>query len=214
MNRFEGEALVGGKSAPPAAYLALTNIDPTEWCCAVEARRKVIGRGKKADIRVSRNFACVSRLHAAVWAVGAKAFIQDLGSTSGTNINGVWIEKDREVQIAVGDRICMGDMELNVADRVPTMARVIAERGIPMDDAERTQDYAADIRDSGLLGSLTQAELEIVLWVGRGYIDDQDLAEVLFRSPHTVRTHMRNIFQKIGLHSRTELVAWLRRKSP
>jgi DNA-binding CsgD family transcriptional regulator len=201
-----------GKSAPPAAYLALTNIDPTEWCCAVEVTRKVIGRGKKADIRVSKSFPCVSRLHAAVWAVGIKSFIEDLGSTSGTSINGVWIDPGREVQMTVGDRICMGDMELQVADRVPTIARVIAERGVPMEDEERTQDYAATMRDSALLGALTQAELEIVLWVGRGYIDDQDLAEVLYRSPHTVRTHMRNIFHKLSIHSRTELVAWFKRK--
>jgi DNA-binding CsgD family transcriptional regulator len=114
--------------------------------------------------------------------------------------------------MTVGDRICMGDMELQVADRVPTIARVIAERGVPMEDEERTQDYAATMRDSALLGALTQAELEIVLWVGRGYIDDQDLAEVLYRSPHTVRTHMRNIFHKLSIHSRTELVAWFKRK--
>jgi DNA-binding CsgD family transcriptional regulator len=211
MNEFTGALL--DKSPPPAAYLALTNIDPTEWCCAVETRRKVIGRGKKADIPVSRSFPCVSRLHAAVWAVGQRAFIEDLGSTSGTNINGVWIDAGREVQLATGDRICMGDLELQVADRVPTMARVIAERGVPMEDAERTQDYAATIRDSALLAALTQAELEIVLWVGRGYIDDQDLAEVLYRSPHTIRTHIRNIFQKLGIHSRTELVGWLKRKN-
>lgn len=202
-----------GKTPPPFGYLALTNIDPTQWCCAIEGWKKTIGRGKNADIRVSPTFPCVSRLHAAVWSSGDKAFLQDLGSTSGTSINGIWIEKNRDVLIAVGDRILMGDMEMYVADQLPTLARVIAARSTLMDDAEKTDDHGAKLRDEALLTSLTQAELEIILWVGRGYIDDQELAQVLHRSPHTIRTHMRNIFQKMGIHARTEILSWLRRKA-
>lgn len=35
----------------------------------------------------------------------------------------------------------------------------------------------------------------------------QRMAEVLFLSPHTVRTHVQKVIEKLGVHSRTEAVA-------
>jgi DNA-binding CsgD family transcriptional regulator len=61
------------------------------------------------------------------------------------------------------------------------------------------------------LGLLTPAELDIVLWMYRGYTTDDELGRALFRSPHTVRTQVASVFGKLNLHSRTELVTWLQR---
>jgi len=40
-------------------------------------------------------------------------------------------------------------------------------------------------------------------------IDDRQIAGRLFISPHTVKTHIKRIYEKLGVHSRAQLVATL-----
>ena len=70
---------------------------------------------------------------------------------------------------------------------------------------------AAFIRD--MLRQLTAAELEVVLWMYRGYTSDDELGRTLHRSPNTIRTQVGSIFGKLNLHSRTDIVSWLKRSS-
>ena len=53
---------------------------------------------------------------------------------------------------------------------------------------------------------LSSRELEVFELTGRGH-GRQDVAEILFISPATVRTHVQNAFRKLNLHSVAELVA-------
>lgn len=53
-------------------------------------------------------------------------------------------------------------------------------------------------------GVLTKREIEIVELVVQGYINE-DIAKTLFISEHTVKTHMKNIFQKLDVHTLFEL---------
>jgi hypothetical protein len=50
----------------------------------------------------------VSRRHARVARRGGACFLTDLGSTNGTKLNNRWIEPNRDVPIAPGDRIELG----------------------------------------------------------------------------------------------------------
>ncbi len=52
--------------------------------------------------------------------------------------------------------------------------------------------------------SLTPSELKIVALVAQG-MRNAEVAERLFISPHTVSTHLRHVFGKLGLASRVEL---------
>lgn len=54
------------------------------------------------------------------------------------------------------------------------------------------------------LSSLTPAECVIARLVARG-LTNQQIASQLSRSPHTVDSHLRNIFQKLGVNSRVAL---------
>jgi predicted ATPase/DNA-binding NarL/FixJ family response regulator len=56
------------------------------------------------------------------------------------------------------------------------------------------------------LGSLTDREREIVGLVARGLADKQVATELCI-SPRTVDAHLRNVFKKLGVGSRTELAA-------
>jgi DNA-binding CsgD family transcriptional regulator len=53
---------------------------------------------------------------------------------------------------------------------------------------------------------LTDREAEILAWVARGKTNQQ-IAALLFVSPHTVRKHLEHTYQKLRVHTRTAAVA-------
>ena len=74
----------------------------------------VVGRGRGADVVVAE--ATISRAHAAVGYHEGGFFIQDLGSTNGTLVNGT---RQGRAALADGDEIQMGNLFLKVALPTP-----------------------------------------------------------------------------------------------
>ncbi|WCO66043.1 LuxR C-terminal-related transcriptional regulator [Iamia majanohamensis] len=72
-------------------------------------------------------------------------------------------------------------------------------------DAARPDDTAQILLDSY---GLTERETEIVLWLCRG-LSAKEVASELLISPHTVRDHIKAIYEKAGVNSRGALVAGL-----
>jgi two-component system NarL family response regulator len=64
----------------------------------------------------------------------------------------------------------------------------------------RHQDFTAPRKPA-----LTGRELEVLHHVARG-MTSKEIGEVLFISENTVKNHVRNILDKLGLHSRNEAV--------
>jgi DNA-binding CsgD family transcriptional regulator len=56
--------------------------------------------------------------------------------------------------------------------------------------------------------NLTSREKEIILIVASG-ASNQQIADQLFISPHTVRTHLHNLFTKINVTSRLQAALWV-----
>lgn len=54
---------------------------------------------------------------------------------------------------------------------------------------------------------LTQRELEILCAVGRG-ATNQEIADELFLSPHTVKIHVRHLLAKLGFRNRQQAAAY------
>jgi DNA-binding CsgD family transcriptional regulator len=56
--------------------------------------------------------------------------------------------------------------------------------------------------------ALTPRERDVVSSIARGF-STAEIAAALFLSPHTVRDHVKAVFEKVGVSSRGELVARL-----
>lgn len=76
------------------------------------------------------------------------------------------------------------------------LARDLLARGL---EQETLRAHA-----EAVLGALTPRESEVVWRAARGHTNRQ-IATALVVSPETVKTHVRNILLKLGLHSKAEL---------
>jgi hypothetical protein len=78
-------------------------IPVTDW-------RTVIGRGSNNDIKIVSKQ--VSKIHAAIEVSDGHAYIRDLGSRNGVEVNGYAIRRSH--QLEPGDRITLGDATMTV----------------------------------------------------------------------------------------------------
>ena len=69
----------------------------------------VIGRGRGADVVIAEP--TMSRAHAAIGYDGERFFVQDLGSTNGTRVNGA---REQKTPLKSGDDIQLGKLRLRV----------------------------------------------------------------------------------------------------
>jgi DNA-binding NarL/FixJ family response regulator len=69
--------------------------------------------------------------------------------------------------------------------------------------AKQTDDRRAQVPAP----RLTERELEVLKLVARG-LNNRDIAKELFISENTVKNHIRNILEKLQLHSRMEAVVY------
>ena len=72
-----------------------------------------------------------------------------------------------------------------------------------LEERRRTEDDAA---------ALTPREQEVIALVADG-LRNSEIAERLWVSPATVRKHLENIYDKLGVHTRTAAVAQVQRSS-
>jgi len=78
-----------------------------EW--PLDRASTVIGRGATADLVLHE--ATISRAHALLAFRGDQLFVQDLGSTNGTVVNGV---STQQVDVGVDDELKMGRLVLRI----------------------------------------------------------------------------------------------------
>lgn len=95
---------------PPSGALAIVRSGFYEGLeVAIDRERIVIGRGRKADLALAE--ATISRAHAALGFDGDGFFVEDLGSTNGTLVNGTRISRQR---LQSRDEIQMGRLRIGV----------------------------------------------------------------------------------------------------
>jgi LuxR family maltose regulon positive regulatory protein len=107
------------------------------------------------------------------------------------------------------------------ADEGPAMARLLFEaldRGIAPDYVRRllaafpsdvpvvVNPSISTVSQYDYVEPLSEREVEILQLIAEG-LTNAGIANKLFLSLHTVKTHARNIYSKLGVHNRTEAVA-------
>lgn len=60
------------------------------------------------------------------------------------------------------------------------------------------------------IGQLTNREKEVLAHLANG-ATSKDIASALFISPHTLRTHVYNIYRKINVHNRVQASHWAKK---
>ena len=197
-----------------AAYLLMTNVSHHEWQAPVYERSQVMGRLPGCDIVIPEEFVHVSRQHALVGFDKDGLWIQDLGSSGGTQLNGVPLVPSAKTRAEIGDRVSLSGLELYfVSPDASILDESIDETEGEGKTRQTVQFTAKSIKTVGdvRLASLSPAELEIVRWICRGLTTFEEIGRKLYRSPHTVRTQLGSVFKKLDVHSREQLLALMRK---
>jgi serine phosphatase RsbU (regulator of sigma subunit) len=92
--------------------LTLANISGDTWSEDILDSPKMLGRGESSQIRLDHS--SVSRQHCRFWQEGIACFVEDCGSTNGTYVNGLKVDREK---LNVGDTIVVGRFELIVEDK-------------------------------------------------------------------------------------------------
>jgi pSer/pThr/pTyr-binding forkhead associated (FHA) protein len=151
--------------------------------------RVTIGRSPDATIRLLTD-SSISRLHAMIeWVETHWTIVDDGLSRNGTFVNGERITGRRPLHS--GDKIRVGETVLTFHD---------AQRPVGV-----TTSIAGEIPSRS---SLTEAQLRVLTALCRPYkagsayavpASNQQIADELFVSIETVKTHLRALFAKFGL---------------
>ena len=83
---------------------------------------------------------------------------------------------------------------------------VAAVRQIHEGERYLPQAIASRLADRLIRPSLTPRELDVLRLVSRGRTN-KEMASAMFISEDTVKTHMKSLFQKLGVHDRAEAVS-------
>jgi DNA-binding CsgD family transcriptional regulator len=112
-------------------------------------------------------------------------------------------------QLAYGARLRRAGRRIDAREQLRAAIEMFDALGAaPWADLSRTELEAtgetARRRDASTLDDLTPQELQIALLLVEGRTTRQ-VAAALFLSPKTIEYHLRNLYRKLGIHSRTEL---------
>ncbi len=100
---------VGPGPVPDGCWLQVIDGFYEGLTLPVEREWMVIGRGRGSDLVIGEP--TLSRAHAAFGWDGEGFFVQDLGSTNGTLVNG---ETEKRMRLARGDEVQIGRLRLRV----------------------------------------------------------------------------------------------------
>lgn len=84
-----------------------------------------------------------------------------------------------------------------------------AHRGVAAIDATLTRAVALS-RAEPVMRPLTVREEEVLALIGKG-MSNQEIADTLYVTERTARTHVSNLLTKLGLSSRTQAALWYSR---
>jgi len=87
----------------------------------------------------------------------------------------------------------------------PDYVRQLLTAFSPLEPTEKTPPKSQE-HEFALIEPLSERELEVLQLIAEG-LTNPDIATRLFLSPHTIKVHTRNIYEKLNVHNRIQAVA-------
>lgn len=100
--------------------------------------------------------------------------------------------------VATVRAVAGGDKVLPPRMTESLFAQIVKEAG-----GHKAQDVLEDVR-------MTPRELEVIELIGEG-LSNKEIAQRLNIAAHTVKSHVRNVMEKLALHTRLQIAAYSRR---
>lgn len=178
------------KRLTPLPMLVVTSEGPLRGrVLVVDDDELVLGRRESSDLVLSDPH--VSRSHAVIRRQGGATWIEDLGSTGGTYVNGQPIAGAHAIKH--GDVLRFGTVEARYEDRASTMGA---------DDATQLIEMP-DVVDKPVLSPRQQ---EVLNYLKDG-LTNPEIAVKLGVTERTVKAHCQEVFDRLGARNRTAAVA-------
>lgn len=157
----------------------------------------VVGRTARAHIVIAES--TVSRKHARLVEREDVLTVEDLGSSNGTFVNE---EAVTRTELKLGDHVRFGSVGCAIS-ATPRIRRAVSEK-----ETTYQIPLPSSSRDKTLINVFTPAQTRVIPLLMQGK-SEPEIAEILGKSPHTIHTHIRAIFEKVDVHSREELIVKL-----
>lgn len=180
------------------AYLVMAGPPEAVWAYPVGERPVVIGKEEGCHVRLMHPL--VSGRHCEVWAEDRKLFVRDLKSIQGTYVNGGRV---RQRRLGFGDLLQVGPLVVHVVRSLAEGEKVFGG-GV---------EAGTGPAEAPPLLLLTPVEQEIVRLLVEGR-SEKEVGTSLHLGQHSVHSHVKRVYQRLGISSRAELVSWYLRGAP
>jgi DNA-binding CsgD family transcriptional regulator len=178
---------------------------------AVPTGELTIGRAPDCDLQLSGGL--VSRKHALLTCTPDHLVVRDLGSRNGVLVNHRKITEP--THLAHADVLGIGVETLEVIDEhvlqhpahLSTLPPPGAGSPSPAPLGEADVDAPAQLTMSARLDILSEREREVLELIVLGHTQ-REIAQRLFVSVKTIETHRARVVEKLGCHTRAELVTY------
>jgi LuxR family maltose regulon positive regulatory protein len=197
-------------------YHARTKDDLTDLRTGIEMASRLITRALQSRTVLVALEALLLRaqMHAALGSTGASQadYAKALHLAEPEGILGVFFEQGFPVAEALADLSRQGQLEAAQARHVECVLAA-SSRLRPTDTARRAQpspDLPAGIEPVAMIEPLTERELDVLHLMAEG-LKYKEIAERLFISLNTVRSHVKAIYGKLQVNNRTQAVEVARR---
>lgn len=141
------------------------------------------------------------------------AFWQEAAEAEGNMLADVVVQWPEELSLKANATRYV-DGEGREIGRALLFCDVTAEKTVQVElsqeIASRLLDLTSTARVPKPVDNLTQQELRVLRLVGQG-LSNERIAETIGVSPSTVRSHLKNLYRKLSIRSRSEAVAFAAR---
>jgi DNA-binding CsgD family transcriptional regulator len=157
-------------------------------CFLIEKPISLVGSASHCDLRLDD--ASVSEKHAELRVIGQSLHIADLGSSGGTFVAGNQIHLSKTKP---GEEVRFGNITFAVSMLGNSL---LSKSDHPSTDLISTPPPA---------GELTEMQLRVLALLLDG-LSEREIAKELGISSHTVHNHIKHIYQKFEVHTRSQLI--------